>query len=132
MTRRRIRHIVTPQSLSQLLQNPALRMHVIGRALVVLFQRQTESEKRVNDTQVWNTVGFSGADGKSGCLSAKYYLKHKRLEDWQIDRWMRPARNGLPRICKYWRQLDEAAQARAAEQEKKDNPRMPFDPDRGW
>lgn len=107
--------IVTAQSINRMLQDPVKRQHVIGRALVALFRRQTEAERQTNDTRVWNTVGFSGADARQGSLTAKYYLKHKVLLDWQIERWMRPARNGLPRLCKYARQLNEIAQARAAE-----------------
>lgn len=105
-------HIVTRDSLNRLLQHDALRIQVIGRALVVLFNKQTESEKNANNTHLHNTVGFTGADGHSGCLTAKYYLKHKTLTQWQVDAWMKPGKNG-PRITKYWRQLNEAAQAKA-------------------
>jgi hypothetical protein len=105
--------IVTAQNLNQMLQDPVKRQHVIGRALVALFRRQTEAERQTNDTRVWNTVGFSGADARRGSLTAKYYLKHKSLLDWQVEQWMRPARNGLPRLCKYTRQLNEIAIQRA-------------------
>jgi hypothetical protein len=87
-------------------------MHFIGRALVAIFNFQTEDEKRASDTREDNGIGFTGADGHSGCISAKYYLKHKRLEDWQVDRWLKKNKKGTRRISKYWRQLDAAAKAK--------------------
>lgn len=105
---------VTPASLTALLSRDDLRPHVIGRALVVLFEHQTTSEKASNSTKITNNVGFTQADARSGTITAKYYLKHKTLLAWQMDRWMKPARNGTPRIVKYWRQLNAAAAAKAA------------------
>lgn len=99
--------IVTKDSLKELLVRDAGR--VIARALVVIFERQTEDEKADNQTEVENGIGFTGFDAKSGTLTAKYFLKHKRLEQWQIDRWMKPAKDGYPRICRYAKQLNEIA-----------------------
>jgi len=110
--------IVTRESLIALLKNEERRADVIGRALVVLFNRQTESEKRVNTTQLHNTIGFSGADAKDGTITAKYYLKHKKLLPWQIDNWMKDFR-GFPRICKYHKQLNEAALLKAEREKEK-------------
>jgi hypothetical protein len=90
----------------------------IGRALLVLFKRQTEGEKQANTTNVHNAVGFTPADAVSGCIGAKYFLKHGKMEQWQIDKWIRPNAKGVARIAKYWRQLDEAAQARKLAQNK--------------
>lgn len=109
--------LVTRASLMILLNDEAKRQHVIGRALIVLFERQTTSERAANVTNNHNSIGFTGADGRSGCLSAKYYLKHKTLLPWQIDRWMKLGSSGFPRITKYWRQLDEAAKVKAAQRE---------------
>ena len=108
-------HIVTRESLIDLLKNDTRRAEVIGRALVVLFNNQTSSEKAANVTNLNNSIGFTGADGHSGCLSAKYFLKHKTLLPWQVDRWMKLGSSGFPRITKYWRQLDAAAQAKRAQ-----------------
>ena len=115
-------HIVTKESLQAMLEaaDDAKKAKIIGRALVVLFKRQTEGEKSSNTTDVNNSIGFTGADGRSGCLSAKYFLKHGTLADWQVERWMRPAKSGSPRIAKYWRQLDEAAQTKAAQQQQQE------------
>lgn len=101
--------LVTRASLIQLLQDEAKRPHVIGRALVVLFEHQTRSEQASNHTEVHNRIGFSSSDARSGSITAKYYLKHRTLLPWQVDRWMEDFR-GFPRICKYHRQLNRAAQ----------------------
>lgn len=90
------------------------QIKIVGRALVALFNRQTDDEKDVNDTREHNSVGFSGSDGKSGSLTAKYFLKYGTLLDWQVDKWLKPARNGMPRICKYHKQLNDIATAKAA------------------
>lgn len=108
-----MKSIVTRESLTQLLEGPR-KVDVIGRALVALFERQTQSEKATNDTNVWNNVGFAGADARSGSLTAKYYIKHRSLLDWQVQMWLKPNRKGQPRLVKYWRQLNEVANEKAA------------------
>ena len=108
-------NIVTRDSLVDLLnKSESKKVEVIGRALVAIFKRQTEVERSANTTNVNNFVGFSGADAQSGSITAKYYIKHKNLLDWQVEKWMKPANNGYPRICKYWQQLDEIAKAKQA------------------
>lgn len=107
--------IVTKQSLNHLLQDPTKRANVIGRALVVLFHNQTQSEQADNTTKIYNDIGFTGADAKSGSLTAKFYLKHGTLLQWQINRWMKPGKSGFPRLCKYHRQLNIAAERKAKE-----------------
>lgn len=107
--------IVTRQSLQDLLNrdNREFVMHVVGRALVVLFNNQTESEKCSDATEQDNGIGFSGADARSGTLTAKSYIKNGRLQDWQVDRWLKPGSNGYARLTKYAKQLNEAAIAKA-------------------
>jgi|SRR5690606_27778035 len=104
--------IVTKDSLLQLLETRPKEI-VIGRALVAIFNYQTESEKAHNATEVWNGVGFTGADGRSGAITAKYFLKHRTLTDWQVERWMRPNKKGEPRILKYANQLNHVANLKA-------------------
>jgi len=108
--------IVTATSLANMINTADAnkRIKIVGRALVALFNRQTEDEKTVNDTREHNSIGFSGSDGKSGSLTAKFFLKHGTLLDWQLDKWLKPARNGLPRICKYHKQLNHIATVKAA------------------
>lgn len=108
--------LVTRESIEALLNDPRgheFVQHVVGRALVALFERQTADEQASNTTEVHNTVGFAGADGRSGALTAKSYLKNGRLAEWQVEQWTRPFR-GRPRLCKYHRQLNEIAQEKAA------------------
>ena len=103
--------LVTHDTIKHMLANEsrAYIEAVIGRALLALLDRQTEDEKVCNDTRVWNAVGFSGADAKSGSLTAKFYAKHGKLLDWQVDKWTKKSKNGYPRLCKYAKQLNEIA-----------------------
>jgi hypothetical protein len=82
---------------------------VIGRALSAILQRQTSDEQASNETRIHNNVGFTGCDGRSGALTAKYFLKHDSLEDWQVERWLRRGKNGFSRLTKYAKQLNEIA-----------------------
>lgn len=108
--------IVTKQSLTKMLAdaNEQKRAQIIGRALVVLFNNQTNTEQLSNTTKNQNNIGFTGADARSGSLSAKSFLKNKTLADWQIAMWMKPGKNGSPRISKYHSQLNQAAELKQA------------------
>ena len=112
--------IVTKSSLQHMLDNPDQDkvQHVIGRALVVLFNRQTAAEQNSNATLVHNNIGFTGCDGKSGVITAKYYLKHKSLLPWQINMWLKVGKSGFSRLAKYHVQLNEAAEEKAAQKSK--------------
>ena len=103
--------LVTRESLQLMLDDERkdFVMHVVGKALWALFQRQTEGEQAANTTDRHNNVGFAGMDAYSGSLSAKYYRKHKRLEGWMVDKWTRKAKNGFARLTKYHKQLNEVA-----------------------
>jgi hypothetical protein len=94
--------------------NKAYVIAVIGRALVVLLNRQTREESQANITNTHNMMGFTSGDARSGCIGAKYWLKHKTLQDWQVEQWTRVGSRGYPRLAKYWKQLDEEAQLKAA------------------
>jgi hypothetical protein len=106
---------VTKQFIAQYFatHDEAHNAQFIGRALVVLFNNQTEAEKRVNNVTVDNGIGFTGADGHSGSITAKYFLKHGTLLDWQVECWMKGNKKGVARIAKYWKQLDAAARLKA-------------------
>lgn len=107
--------IVTKQSLNVMLNqaDAAKRIQIIGRALVALFERQTQAEQSSDTTQNQNGIGFASCDARSGSLTAKSFLKNKTLAAWQVERWMAPQKDGFPRICKYVKQLDEIAEAKA-------------------
>lgn len=84
---------------------------MLGRALVALYERQTYDEQVNDTTKLDNNIGFSACDAKSGSKAARAFLESGRLTIWQIKAWTRPTgRKGLPRICRYSRQLNEIAQ----------------------
>lgn len=105
-------HIVTRESVVAALadERPRFVVAYVGKALVVLFNRQTREEASSNTTKEHNTIGFAGCDARSGSITAKYFLKHKTLLDWQVAQWAKPNVKGIPRLAKYWRQLDAEAQ----------------------
>lgn len=104
-------HIVTRESLRKMLEvsSPDRKAKIVGRACLVLFKRQTEAEKADNDTKVTNMRGFCAQDARSGSITAKYFIKHGTLQEWQVEKWTKTDVRGTPRIVKYWRQLDEEA-----------------------
>jgi hypothetical protein len=108
--------IVTRESLQKMLDNPNEKYvaQVVGKALVVLFNNQTADEKLANTTNKDNGIGFTGADGHSGCIGAKSFIKNKSLLDWQVAMWTkRSPTTGFSRLTKYHKQLNEAARAKA-------------------
>jgi len=104
--------IVTHYSISKMLtnDNPAYVQAVIGRALVVLLNNQTTNEQDNNVTTVSNSIGFTAADAYTGCVTAKYWLKHKHLKIWMVNKWTKVDKHGRPRLAKYHRQLNIEAQ----------------------
>lgn len=111
-------HIVTRESLRKMLEvaTPELKAKIVGRACVALFKRQTEAEKADDDTKVVNLRGFCAQDARSGSITAKYFIKHGSLQEWQIEKWTKVDVRGTPRIVKYWRQLNEEAQEKLSRQ----------------
>lgn len=104
--------LVTKDSLQNMLDgaNAEYQQHIIGRALVAIFERQTQSEQFALATDEDNGVGFAGCDAKGGSLTAKSYLKRKCLAQWQVDKWTKVSEtSGYARICKYAKQLNEIA-----------------------
>ena len=110
------KQMITKSSLTAMIQSAdeAKRAKIVGRALVAIFKRQTETERQVNATQVNNLRGFAPQDAKAGSITAKYFIKNGTLDTWQVDKWLKVDVRGTPRIVKYWRQLDEVARERAA------------------
>lgn len=103
--------LVTKDSLQAMIENADAdkRIKIIGRALVHLFNRQEKSEKEMNDTHLHNARGFTPADARSGCISAKSYIGKKTLQPWVVEMWMKKNAKGDMRIAKYWSQLNEVA-----------------------
>lgn len=91
----------------EILNNETLREQAIGRALVHLFNRQTEAEKQISNTNVENDKGFTKGDAKTGSITAKYFIKTKKLENWMVQEWFKTEKSGYSRIAKYWSQIAE-------------------------
>ncbi len=110
--------LVTKASMIEALNDPrpGFQARYIGKALVAIFNNQTEDEKSANSVDTHNNIGFAGCDGKNGCITAKYFIKHGTLLDWMVDNWMSDWRDA-PRITKYHRQLNEVAERKAAKAE---------------
>lgn len=105
---------VTRESLTELIcRGDAVAMHAIGRALVHLLNRQTNEEQRDNVTKNHNDRGFCPADARQGSIHAKYYIRHKQLQPWQVAYWLKANAKGIPRLAKYWAQINEEAQKKA-------------------
>lgn len=104
-------HLVTRESLHKMINSSDAEknMHRIGRALVILFDRQTNTEQTRNVTDTDNMRGFTSADAFSGSVTAKYYKKHGKLLEWQVEKWTRVNKTGVSRLAKYWLQIDEHA-----------------------
>jgi hypothetical protein len=105
-----MKSLVTRESLIDIVtRGNEVSKEAVGRALVHLFNRQTIDEQITNDTCKYNDIGFTPQDARSGSITAKYFIKHRTLLDWQYEKWIEPNAKGIPRIAKYWRQLNEVA-----------------------
>jgi len=107
--------IVTKDSLRDLLLSSPQdkQVRIIGRALVRIMERQTEAEKSLKMTTDSNNIGFTSADAKTGTKSAEYFKRTGRLMPFAFERWISADSTGYPRICRYHRQLNEVAEAKA-------------------
>ena len=103
--------MLTREMLLTNLSNPKsyLAMRTIGRALIVLNERQTRDEQLAEQTQNHNGVGFRPCDARMGTSMAKQYAVKNSLSEKQIAYWCQPNVKGVPRIAVYFRQLAEAA-----------------------
>lgn len=95
----------------------------IARALIVLFERQTDDEKTSENTRHHNNRGFRPCHARMGTSMAKFYMRNGYLTPKQIAYWRQEGKEGM-RIAIYWRQLLDAAhkkaQAKADEERQKE------------
>lgn len=76
----------------------------VQRAMVVLYNRQTQEEQASDSTHKLNNIGFSGADARLGSYYARWVLSGRDLSGSHLERARKMA-------LKYRRQLlDEAIQ----------------------
>lgn len=85
----------------------------VARALVVLYERQTDDEKTSENTRHHNGRGFRPCHARMGTSMAKFYLRNGYLSPKQIAYWRKHGKEGM-RISIYWRQLLDAAHKKAA------------------
>ena len=101
-----------------LLRTDKVGMHAVGRALVHLFNRQTEDEKINQDVKHDNGMGFQPCHAEIGTSMALFYQKNGFLTPKQVAYWQRAANpkkeKSKARIARYSRQLKEEADKRAA------------------
>ncbi len=88
---------------------------VIGRSLMAIYKRQTADEQSNQRTKFNNGIGFAKPDARIGGIGARQYMNGGKLEPWVIEIWMRLAKDGYPRICKYASQLNDIAEQRRVE-----------------
>lgn len=86
----------------------------VARALVVVNANQTRDEQASEDTRYRNGEGFRPCHARMGTSMAKFYTARGYLTPKQIAYWRKQDRSGNMRIAIYWRQLAEAAVAKAA------------------
>lgn len=104
--------IVTAESLAKMIKEASTekQIHIVGRALVALYNRQTAVEQNVSESIARNRRGFCSADSKSGSSAARHYLSMRTLNGYELRRWLSTNfKTGRPYICKYFRQLNEVA-----------------------
>ena len=86
----------------------------VGRALIVLRNRQTADEKISETTKHQNGRGFRPCHARMGTNMADFFEKRGYLSPKQAAYWRAPMKDGNSRIEIYSRQLLEEAQAKAA------------------
>lgn len=77
----------------------------IGRALLVLYRRQTYEEQKTYETRNDNGIGFASCDARAGTGMALFFSKNNYLTTKQIAYWRKKMKSGTSRIGKYWKQL---------------------------
>lgn len=85
----------------------------VGRALIVLRNRQTADEQASEHTKYRNGRGFRPAHARMGTSMANFYEKFHKLSEKQVAYWRKPMKDGNTRIEIYARQLLEEAQDKA-------------------
>lgn len=100
--------VVTKEWLNAKLQENPIK--VVGRALAAIYKNQTANEQASTSTKYNNGIGFAKPDARVGSIGARMFNARGTLQQWVVDIWMRPAKDGLPRICKYANQLQYIAE----------------------
>jgi hypothetical protein len=78
----------------------------VERAIVTIYNRQTQDEQNSEETKHSNGIGFSGAHARLGTYLAKWILSDRHLNRKFLDK-------GRAMMMHYTGQLLEEAQAKA-------------------
>lgn len=92
----------------------ATNPRAVGRALIVLRNRQTADERSEENTKHRNGRGFRPCHARMGTNMADFFEKRGYLSEKQVAYWRKPMADGNSRIEIYARQLLEEARAKAA------------------
>ena len=106
----------TVESIKHLL---ATNDKAIGRALVVLRNRQTSDEQSSETTRYLNGRGFRPAHARVGTSMANFFEKAGFLTPKQVNYWRVKMADGNGRLEIYARQLLEEAEIKAAAAKRK-------------
>jgi hypothetical protein len=88
----------------------------VERALVMLYQRQTQHEQKSDATRERNTIGFQRADVENFSPLARKVLAGEKLSDRELAYCRRPWHRGrtpIPTIAKYRGQIVDMIEAKA-------------------
>ncbi len=96
----------------------------VGRALIVLRNRQTEDEQRSETTRHLNGRGFRPCHARMGTSMADFFQRRGYLTEKQINYWRAKMADGNSRIEIYARQLLEEAAAKASAKQAAEAPRF--------
>lgn len=101
--------MVTKEQIIHLLQ---VNDKAVIRALIVLNERQTEDEKKSEQTKHHNGRGFRPCHARMGTSMANWYSQNHYLSARQIAYWRALDKTGKMRIAIYAGQLLEVAMAK--------------------
>ncbi len=93
----------------------------VGRALVVLRNRQTADEQISESTKHHNNRGFRPCHARMGTSMANFFERAGYLTPKQVAYWRVKEKTGKMRIAIYWRQLMEEAERKAAAKQQKED-----------
>lgn len=98
-----------------LVRKDKVGMVAVGRALVHLRNRQTADEVASGTTRVHNGMGFMPQHAEIGTSMANFFEKNGYLSPKQVAYWQGTSEKiKKPRITRYWKQLMEEAERKAA------------------
>lgn len=80
----------------------------VDRAVMAIYNRQTQDEKRISDTRVLNGIGFNGADARTGSYYARWIMSGRNLSGHHLER-------ARAMMIKYRKQLMDIANSQTAE-----------------